>query len=73
MSEDVKFPKKELFEVEFQYYETYDIQEWFRRCIEDYPKYPDGLGDKTLQDVVMERHMWFMRWFRLFMGSEKDE
>lgn len=73
MIEDVKFPKKELFEVGFQYYEICDVQEWFMRCIEDYPKYPNGLEDKTLQDVVMERHTWFMRWFIPLMKSENIE
>jgi len=66
----MKFPRKELFEIGFQYYEPSDIYEWLRLCIEDYPSYPVGLEDKTLHDVVMERHMWFMRWFTQFIKDE---
>ena len=80
MSEDAKFPEpidimyqpfSPLFMPEHYWMKSAD--DWFRRCIEDYPKYPNGLEDKTLQDVIMERHTWFMRWFIQFMKSENIE
>jgi len=63
----MKFPRKELFEVGFQYYEPSDVYEWLRTCIEDYPKYPDGAD---LLDIISERHTWFMRWFTEFMKDD---
>jgi len=64
----MKFPRKELFEIGFQYYELADIHEWLKLCIEDYPRYPDGAD--TLLTVVDERHAWFMRWFTQFMKDD---
>ena len=64
----MKFPRKELYEIGFQYYEPDDVYRWLKLCIEDYPVYPDKT--ENLYEVVVERHRWFMRWFTEFMKDD---
>ena len=53
------------------YYDAEDIHNWFKCCLEDFPKYPiHGHGEPWSH---REYEAWFKKWFSQFIekGEEK--
>ena len=48
------------------FYDAEYVDDWFKRCIEDYPR---DNWDKTKTEIA--RHKWFNRWFSQFRKSQK--
>ena len=54
------------------FYDAEYIQDWIKRCVEDFPKYPiHGRGEPWSRK---EYEAWFRKWFSQFIEKgDKDE
>jgi len=73
--EEVEFPEKCTSYECGSYYDFYDIEEWFEKCLKDFP----GTTYYDAKDVVKYYNgyamaKWFDKWFSQFkIKGEKNE
>jgi len=84
MSKDTEFPKSIAIDMHYQhtggdyksFYEKEPVNEWFRRCLEDYPKYAArGFEDDGSISVVKHApklYEWFEKWFGQFEMKKNE-
>ena len=70
MTEDTKFPEsiKDYTSNDgllTEFVETEDIQDWFKRCMDDRPN-PDDYDASAWDDFMLFEERWYVKWFGQF-------
>lgn len=70
MSANQEFPEKYKMWECGEHYDHYDIMDWLKRCMEEFPQYPViGRGDPWTH---REYEVWFKKWFEQFKKRADD-
>ena len=75
-NKDTKFPEPERLQCYdysdyFMKLSTYEIQQWFKRMIEDFPERTEC--DKWEVYSIQEIEHWFEKWFSQFRNKRDKE